>query len=95
MKATATEHYECVGELYYRATHYLRPGKSEAPVTGRDSNSPENVARFESWFREHAFSDAIDRIVRLEKLAEQAVKDAEVSALNERAARFSKKPRDE
>jgi hypothetical protein len=95
VKTTATEHYECVGDLYYRATHHLRPGKSEAPETGRDSSSPENVARFESWFREHAFSDAIDRIVLLEKLAEQAVKDAEVSALNERASRFAQKPRDE
>ena len=93
--ASHIEHYEGGGELYYRATRCLRPGKAEAPETGRDSNSPENVARFESWFREHAFSDAIDRIVRLEKLAEQAVRDAEVSAINERAQRFAKRPRDE
>ena len=41
------ECYEAVGELYYRATGRLRPGKSEPLGTGRDSNDQENRDRFD------------------------------------------------
>ncbi|HEY3496825.1 MAG TPA: hypothetical protein VGK73_19135 [Polyangiaceae bacterium] len=61
-----TERFEIVGLLYYRATGYLRPGKSEAPETGRDSNDPGNTARFEDWLATRGFGDAISLIAQLQ-----------------------------
>ena len=63
--------FEAIGDLYYRATGYLRPGKAEPPETGRESNSDENRGRFEQWLATRGFSDAIDRIVELEAKVQQ------------------------
>ncbi len=46
--------------------HRLRPGKSEAPETYRDSNDEENRTQFDQWFATKAFTDAVDRIAFLE-----------------------------
>lgn len=69
--ATATERFEALGELYYRRHHRLRPGKSEAVETHRDSGSQENYDLFENWLATRAFTDAADRIVELEKEVEK------------------------
>lgn len=75
-KATSIERFEAVGDLYYARHHRLRPGKSESPATYRDANDDENRAQFENWLAMNAFSDAIDRIVELErKLADQPTGD--------------------
>jgi len=66
--ATATERFEALGDLYYRRHHRLRPGKSEAPETYRDSGSDENRELFESWLATDAFKDALDRIVEAEEI---------------------------
>lgn len=60
-------HFEVLGDLYHRRYGRLRPGKSEAPEAYRDSNSEENVAQYAVWFRFYALSDAVSRIVELEK----------------------------
>ena len=73
--------FEILGDLYYRRYHRLRPGKSEAPETYRESNDDENRAQFAVWTVNHALMDAIARIVKLqeevETLTEQ--RDVEVS----------------
>jgi hypothetical protein len=46
----ANERFERIGEMYYRDTGFLRPGKSEPAETGRESNSAENICRFDSWW---------------------------------------------
>lgn len=69
--ATATERFEVIGDLYYGRHARLRPGKSEAPETGRDSSSEENREQFESWLATKGFMDAIDRIVELEDQLEK------------------------
>ncbi len=61
---THTERFEAVGELYHAATGHLRPGKDDPR---EDTSSPENVQRFEQWVALRAFTDAIARIVMLEK----------------------------
>jgi hypothetical protein len=71
----ATARFEALNSLYYRATGYLRPGKSEPMETRRDSSSPENRERFEQWLVSHGWTAALDRIVELE---------TEVDALNQR-----------
>jgi len=38
---THIERFEAIGDLYYRRHHRMRPGKSEAWETGRDSNGKE------------------------------------------------------
>jgi hypothetical protein len=73
---THTERFEVVGDLYYAATGHLRPGKDHPH---EDSSDPENVQRFEQWVALRAFTDAIGRIVALEKRlaeAERATDDA-------------------
>lgn len=63
--ANHAERFETVGDLYYRDTGYLRPGKDEPAVTGRDSNSDENRERFEQWLVTRFFGCALDRIAEL------------------------------
>lgn len=58
--------FETLGELYYCRYRRLRPGKSEAPETGRSSMDEENVEQYRIWKRDHAMDDAIARIVQLE-----------------------------
>ncbi len=65
--STATIRFETIGSLYYSRYHRLRPGKSEAPETYRDSNDEENREQFDQWFATKAFTDAIDRIFELEE----------------------------
>ena len=67
--------FETLGDLYYRRYHRLRPGKSEAPETYRDSNDDENRAKFSTWVVSFALLDAVARIVQLEK----QVRDTEAS----------------
>jgi hypothetical protein len=64
---TSFERFEIIGDLYYRRHHRLRPGKSEAPETYRDSGSGENHALFDNWIATGAFSDALERIHDLEE----------------------------
>lgn len=64
--STANERFEVIGDLYYRRHHRLRPGKSEAPETYRDSCSEENRQLFDNWIATGAFTDAIERIRELE-----------------------------
>lgn len=61
-----TARFETVGDLYYRATSRLRPGKSEPMAAGRDANSDENRARFDEWLVMRGWYAAIDRIAELE-----------------------------
>jgi len=75
MKATSIERFEAVGDLFYARHHRLRPGKHEAAETYRDSNDDENRERFENWLAMNAFSDAIDRIVELEKRLQDQLTD--------------------
>jgi hypothetical protein len=63
---TATRRFEIVGELYRAATGYLRPGKDEPAVTGRDANSDENRERFEQWIASKFYTAALDKIAELE-----------------------------
>jgi hypothetical protein len=67
VNATHLERFEIIGDLYYRRHHRLRPGKSEAPETGRDSNGEENRLLFDNWIATQAFTDAIGRIVELQR----------------------------
>ena len=69
--STSIERFEAIGELYYARHGRLRPGKFEAPETGRNSNCDENRALFDNWFATTAFTDAIDRIIELEKRLER------------------------
>lgn len=65
---SANEQFEAIGELYYRRFHCLRPGKSEAPETVRDSMSDENREQFKTWINGPlALYDAIDRIIALDE----------------------------
>jgi hypothetical protein len=59
--------FETVGDLYYRATGKLRPGKSAPPATGEDTSSDENRERFEAWLASEGFIAALDRIAELEQ----------------------------
>jgi hypothetical protein len=59
---TALERFEVIGDLYYQRHGRLRPGKSEAPESGRDSSSEENHRLFDNWIATQAFVDALDRI---------------------------------
>lgn len=66
-----TARFEVVGDLYYRHSGRLRPGKSEPPETGRDSSSPENRAAFDEWMATLCFGAALDRIAELEATVER------------------------
>ena len=44
--ADANDSFERIGDAYYRASGFLRPGKDDV---FRDSSSDENVARFHAW----------------------------------------------
>ncbi len=66
-----TARFEVVGDLYYRATGRLRPGKSEPMATGRDSNDSENRARFDEWVATKCWDAAIDRIIELQARVEE------------------------
>lgn len=74
--SSSLERYEALGALYYRTSGHLRPGKYEAPETGRSSMDPENVERFETWLASRAFTEAIDRIVELEGAHDAGYKQA-------------------
>jgi hypothetical protein len=87
-KFSHLEKYELIGELYYRDTGFLRPGKSEAPETGRDSGSEENVARFDDWMATRCFGAAIARIYELE-LTPDVVPDPVVEELASAASAFA------
>lgn len=52
--ADAIDEYERIGAMYHRDTGFLRPGKSEPLVTGRDSNSDENRTRWALWCAEQS-----------------------------------------
>lgn len=68
----ANTRFETIGDLYYLRFGWLRPGKSEPLATMRDSNSEENVLRFEKWTQDgSAFEDAIKKIAFLEQQLEQ------------------------
>lgn len=69
--SNATVRFEVIGDLYYRRHLRLRPGKSEAPETYRDSNDEENKTQFDQWFATRAFTDAVDRIGELEAQLEE------------------------
>jgi hypothetical protein len=56
---TSTDRFELVGRLYYSATGYLRPGKSEPLETGRDANSDENRERFENYCATRLLNDLL------------------------------------
>ena len=74
--------FETVGELYYRHSGRLRPGKYEAPETGRDSLDPENKAAFDEWMATRCFGAALDRIAELVAKVEDL--EGEIDALRER-----------
>jgi hypothetical protein len=76
---TANERFEIIGELYAARYKRLRPGKSEAIETGRDSSSEENHSLFENWFATQAFSDAIERIADMD--AQLADMDGQIRSL--------------
>lgn len=63
----ANERFEILGELYQTRYHRLRPGKSEAPESYRDSNDDENSAQFKAWYGDGclALDDALECISRL------------------------------
>ena len=62
----AGERFELVNALYYAATGYLRPGKSEPLETGRDANSDENRERFENYCATRLLADALAKVHELE-----------------------------
>lgn len=61
-----TARFETVGDLYYRHSGRLRPGKDSPPACGHDSSSPENRAAFDEWCATLCFGQALDRIAELE-----------------------------
>jgi hypothetical protein len=63
---TSAERFELVGRLYYAATGYLRPGKSNPLESARDANDSENGARFENYCATRLLTDAIELCVKLE-----------------------------
>lgn len=65
-KPNYSKRFETVGDLYYRHSGRLRPGKSEPMATNRDSSDPENVAMFDEWAATLLFGAALDRIAELE-----------------------------
>lgn len=69
--------FEIIGDLYYDRYHRLRPGKSEAPETYRDSSDEENRTQFDQWFATKAFTDAVDKIEKLQRRIEQLEFDLE------------------
>lgn len=62
----ANEQFECVGRLYERRYHRLRPGKDEPMGGGRNSMDADNLRQFQDWIKHQAFEDAIRRINLLE-----------------------------
>jgi hypothetical protein len=62
-----TARFETVGDLYYRHSGRLRPGKSEPMATNGDSSDPENQAAFDEWMATLCFGAALDRIAELEE----------------------------
>lgn len=74
--SSANERFEAIGDLYYRRHHRLRPGKSEAVETYRDSSSEANYQLFDNWISVCAFTDAIERIIELEAELKQLREDA-------------------
>ena len=80
----ALTRFETIGQLYYERYHCLRPGKSESLESYRDSSSDENRTQFDQWFATQAFTDAVDKIARLEASVKQLTN--EILYLNEEAA---------
>ena len=60
----ANEEFEGIGKLYEARFHRLRPGKDD-PL--HDSMSDDNVRQFSDWIRHEALTDAIFRIIELER----------------------------
>lgn len=56
--------FEGIGKLYEARFHRLRPGKDDKL---RDSMDEDNIRQFSDWIRCQALTDAIFRIVELEK----------------------------
>lgn len=79
--SNATVRFEIIGELYYERYGRLRPGKSEAPETYRDSNDEENRTQFDQWFATKSFTDAVDKIGKLEEQILTLEEDAQNNAL--------------
>lgn len=69
--------FETIGALYYAATGYLRPGKSEPLATNRDSSSAENVARFDEWMATRCWGTLVDRVTFLEQRKEELLERLE------------------
>lgn len=79
--SNANERFEAIGDLYYRRFHRLRPGKSESPLSYRDSNDEENHAQFDGWrTSDVAFIDAIDRLIAREARIESLQQELEDAA---------------
>lgn len=72
-----TSRFETVGDLYYRHSGRLRPGKDSPPGSGRDSSSPENKAVFDDWAATLCFGQALDRIAELEAVIAKLRADIE------------------
>ena len=64
LNITPTDRYECLAALYAKRYGRLAPGKDD-PV--QDSGSFENYDQWVAWRRGNALSDAIARIVELER----------------------------
>ncbi len=65
-----TARFELIGDLYYRETGRLRPGKDEAPAMNRDSSDPENRARFDEWAATKMFNALLDHAIAIEVAAQ-------------------------
>lgn len=76
-KIDHTQRFETVGDLYYRHSGRMRPGKSEPLETNRDSSDPENKAAFDEWMVTFCFGAALDRIAELEERLRKAQEETE------------------
>ena len=73
----ANEEYEAIGRLYHTRFGRLRPGKDDML---HDSMSEENVRQFSDWIRREALTDAVFRIMALERQLEAAERELGVAA---------------
>ena len=63
----ANEEFEGIGRLYYSRFGRLRPGKDEPAGSGLNSMDADNVRQFSDWIKYQALTDAIFRIIELER----------------------------
>jgi hypothetical protein len=59
----ANERFEIIGDLYFRHTGFMRPGKDSRNY---DTSSPENRERFDQWRDDSLAYCAVERLVQLE-----------------------------